>query len=586
MGVDHERHRAARRHPRLRRHVPGLQRLHAPGRAARRAACSCRSPTSGRTTRSGSARTARPTSRSSTWPRCGRSPAWTWSVPPTPTRPRSPGARSWSTTDRPAGLVLSRQNLPILDRSVLGAAEGTARGALRAGRGQRPARREVILLATGSEVQIALAAREQLEADGIATRVVSDAVPGVVRRAGRGLPAQRAAARRAGPGVASRPPSPWAGASSSATPAGASRSTTSAPRAPYQRPVRAVRPHRRPGRRRRARRLAVSAASPVAARPTRRRLMTDATGRPVRRRRRRLARRPVPRPAPHRQPRQLVDDPLRRRRDHEPVDLPEGAGRRLRAYDDQLHDLALRGIDVERGPADDHRRPTSAGPATCCARSSDRTDGVDGRVSIEVDPRISPRHRPHRRRGPRPVVARRPAEPVHQDPGDRRGPAGDHRDARRGDQRQRHADLQPRAVPGGHGGLPGRPGAGPGERPRPVPASGSSPRSSSPGWTPRSTTGSRRQGADVAARPRPASPTPSWPTRRYERGLRRRPLAGPAGGRGAPAAPAVGLDRGQGPGLRRHDVRRRAGRPRHGQHDARDDAARPSPTTARSAATR
>ena len=40
-----------------------------------------------------------------------------------------------------------------------------------------------------------------------------------------------------------------------------------------------------------------------------------------------------------------------------------------------------------------------------------------------------------------------------------------------------------------------------------------------------------------------------------------------------PAAAAVGLDRRQGPGLRRHDVRRRAGRPEHGQHDARGDAA-------------
>ena len=85
-------------------------------------------------------------------------------------------AIAWRTvlghTDRPAGLCLSRQNLPVLDRSVLGSAEGTARGAyvLAEASGAAPA---VLLIATGSEVPLALAARELLEADGIATRVVS-----------------------------------------------------------------------------------------------------------------------------------------------------------------------------------------------------------------------------------------------------------------------------------------------------------------------------------------------------------------------------------------------------------------------------
>jgi transketolase len=74
--------------------------------------------------------------------------------------------------DRPAGLLLSRQNLPVFDRSRMGSAEGTARGAYvlaDASDGQP----EVILLGTGSEVQIAVAARERLEADGVPTRVVS-----------------------------------------------------------------------------------------------------------------------------------------------------------------------------------------------------------------------------------------------------------------------------------------------------------------------------------------------------------------------------------------------------------------------------
>jgi transketolase len=78
--------------------------------------------------------------------------------------------------DRPAGLALSRQNLPVFDRSTMNSADGVARGAYvlapasnEASNGQP----EVILLGTGSEVQIAVAAREQLEAEGVPTRVVS-----------------------------------------------------------------------------------------------------------------------------------------------------------------------------------------------------------------------------------------------------------------------------------------------------------------------------------------------------------------------------------------------------------------------------
>ncbi|WP_022924042.1 transketolase [Serinicoccus marinus] len=85
-------------------------------------------------------------------------------------------AVAWRTVlgiqDHPAALVLSRQNLPVFDREVMESAEGTARGAYvlqEAGDGEP----EVILVATGSEVQLAVQARERLEADGVATRVVS-----------------------------------------------------------------------------------------------------------------------------------------------------------------------------------------------------------------------------------------------------------------------------------------------------------------------------------------------------------------------------------------------------------------------------
>ena len=85
---------------------------------------------------------------------------------------------AWQTilehTDRPAALCLSRQNLPVLDRPVPGPAAPRAPLAA-ATCWPRPAGgpAEVILIATGSEVQIALAARDLLQADGIGARVVS-----------------------------------------------------------------------------------------------------------------------------------------------------------------------------------------------------------------------------------------------------------------------------------------------------------------------------------------------------------------------------------------------------------------------------
>jgi len=77
-------------------------------------------------------------------------------------------------TDRPAGLILSRQNLPTFPRGVDGFndASGVEMGAYVLIDADKPTP-DVILVGTGSEVQIAVAAREQLAADGIAARVVS-----------------------------------------------------------------------------------------------------------------------------------------------------------------------------------------------------------------------------------------------------------------------------------------------------------------------------------------------------------------------------------------------------------------------------
>ena len=74
--------------------------------------------------------------------------------------------------ESPKGLALSRQNLPILPGTKEHATEGVARGAYVLVTGSKPVP-DVILLGTGSEVQLAVAAAERLEQEGIAARVVS-----------------------------------------------------------------------------------------------------------------------------------------------------------------------------------------------------------------------------------------------------------------------------------------------------------------------------------------------------------------------------------------------------------------------------
>ncbi|WP_424186025.1 transketolase [Actinokineospora sp. G85] len=73
---------------------------------------------------------------------------------------------------QPVGLALTRQNLPVLEGTKEKAAEGVAKGGyvLEEATGGTP---RVVLIGTGSELQIAVEARKVLEADGVPTRVVS-----------------------------------------------------------------------------------------------------------------------------------------------------------------------------------------------------------------------------------------------------------------------------------------------------------------------------------------------------------------------------------------------------------------------------
>ncbi len=72
----------------------------------------------------------------------------------------------------PVAMVLTRQNLPVLDRTKLGAASGLARGAyvISDAAGGEP---QALLIGTGSEVALCLAAQDLLAKEGVRTRVVS-----------------------------------------------------------------------------------------------------------------------------------------------------------------------------------------------------------------------------------------------------------------------------------------------------------------------------------------------------------------------------------------------------------------------------
>ena len=82
-------------------------------------------------------------------------------------------AESWKkilTRGRAAGILLSRQNLPVLDRTDCEPASGTAKGAYILKDAHNP---KAVLIATGSEVSLAIDVQSALASEGIAVRVVS-----------------------------------------------------------------------------------------------------------------------------------------------------------------------------------------------------------------------------------------------------------------------------------------------------------------------------------------------------------------------------------------------------------------------------
>ena len=72
---------------------------------------------------------------------------------------------------KPTGFALSRQNLPVFDRAIFASADGVANGAYILSDSEGTP--DVLLIATGSEVAIAVAAQSALLAEGIKARVIS-----------------------------------------------------------------------------------------------------------------------------------------------------------------------------------------------------------------------------------------------------------------------------------------------------------------------------------------------------------------------------------------------------------------------------
>ena len=242
-------------------------------------------------------------------------------------------ARSWSTpTVRPA-LALTRQNVPVFPRGDATATASSGRactaGRLRPGRRRRSGPPDVVLVGTGSEVQLAVEARELLAADGIRARVVSMPCREWFDEQDQAYRESVLPPDRQGPGLGRGRRGAWAGARSSATHGRIVSIDHYGASADY---ARIYEEFGITARGRRQRRRATASGWPPTSGPRR----VPPTGThidtseeaherpsegPRRRRRLHLARRPVARADRDRQPRRAGQGEVRRRRDHQPDDL-------------------------------------------------------------------------------------------------------------------------------------------------------------------------------------------------------------------------------------------------------------------------
>ena len=279
--------------------------------------------------------------------------------------------------------------------------------------------------------------------------------------------------------------------------------------------------------------------------------------------------------------REMIEAGRRRRRHVQSDDLPEGdLGRR------RLRRAAARGA---RGRSATRRRSSCALAVQDVSEALDLLAACVGRglrQATDTSRSRSTRTSPTTREGTTaeadaPAQARRQAEPLREDPGDEAGPARDRGHDREGQVDQRHADLLARALRGGRA------------RPTSAAWSGSSPGAATPArshpWpasssavsTPRPTSASTRPAGTRSSRGSSRSPTPSSPTSATRSSSPARPGTSCLQGRDAAAAP-VGLDVHEEPRVPRRHVRRGADRAGDCEHDARgDDPGLPGPREGR-----
>ena len=387
-----------------RRHVLRVPRLHAPAGAPGRRCRGPRSCSCSATTRSASARTARPTSRSSTWPRCGRSPACRSSARPTPTRRWRRGRRPSTTTARRRSCSAARASRCAPTARPSSAAPASSRDA-----DGPPA---LVIVATGSEVAAGVDAAEQLADDGHRAPGSSACRAGTAsprqdadvprrscsrpacrccrsRRRRRSAGSATPTTRSASTASASAHPAPWCSTSSAST---STTSSSAAPRARRPNAVRSctwtdsIRLYEEFGQ------------SPWLDNLKRGYLTSGQL--------RRAARRRHPRP------------------DVEPDDLPEG--------DRRLGRLRRAVPRARRRRRPDHRRLLGAGAARHRRRLRRVRPGVRRRATAATassasrsTPALAHDSAGHRGGRPRPARAHRPAQPDGEDPGDRRGRRAD-----------------------------------------------------------------------------------------------------------------------------------------------------------------
>ncbi len=351
-----------------------------------------------------------------------------------PARDANEVAEAWRCHDRadhqPVALVLTRQNVPILDRSRYAAAEGLRRGAyVLADATGDP---ELILIATGSEVALALEAHEQLSADGVRARVVSMPSLRALRPQDRRYRDEVLPPRADARGSRSRRPRRSAGTATSGRAGAMIGMHTFGSSAPLKDLLEQVRLHPGGSCRNGARGARAGGGRMKATAELHdlgQSLWVDNITRDDARRR---------------HARGLHRRALGHRADLEPDDLRQGdrRRRRLRRADRRASRARARGRgDVLRARARrpaPRRRAVQAGPR---AHRRRRRQGLARGLAA-----ARRRRRGDDRAGGRALRQGR-GELLHQDPGHRGGPAGDRGDDLRRDPGQRHAAVLDRALP-------------------------------------------------------------------------------------------------------------------------------------------